>query len=226
MIRSMTRNGIALFLAVLVLATGCSWHPSPKTGQFIVQVEGGQPVMTGVASWYGQEFHGRRTANGEIYDMFKLTAAHRTLPFNSLLEVENLENHRKTLVRINDRGPFIQGRIIDLSLKAAKMLDMEEGGTARVALRFMQADEVSRDRVDYQSGQGYWLQAGAFSRQENALMLRQKLNEAFVALRFEIRFQNGYYRVVSARIPSRPEAEKWLRQLNARGIDGFIKEFE
>lgn len=89
----------------------------------------------GVASWYGAEFHGKRTASGEIYDMFALTAAHRRLPFGTLVEVTNLENGRKVVVRINDRGPFKKGRIIDLSYAAARRLGMVEQGTARVRLR-------------------------------------------------------------------------------------------
>lgn len=100
----------------------------------------GAPVyQTGVASWYGDgdNFNGKRTANGEIYDMNKLTAAHQTLPFHTLVEVENIENGRKVLVRINDRGPFLKGRIIDLSKRGAKQLEMLSTGTADVHLRIV-----------------------------------------------------------------------------------------
>jgi rare lipoprotein A len=91
--------------------------------------------QTGIASWYGVDFHGKTTANGEVYDMHRLTAAHQNLPFHTLVEVENLENGKRTLVRINDRGPFLKERVIDLSLKAAQRLGMEVKGTAEVALR-------------------------------------------------------------------------------------------
>lgn len=83
----------------------------------------------GIASWYGPNFHGNLTANGEIYDMYKITAAHKSLPFGTLVKVKNLENDKTLIVRINDRGPFIDGRIIDLSYKAAQLLDI---GIAKV----------------------------------------------------------------------------------------------
>jgi len=89
----------------------------------------------GVASWYGKDFHGRLTANGETYDMYGLSAAHKTLPIPTWVEVTNLSNDRRIIVRINDRGPFIDGRIIDLSYGAARELDIIEAGTARVEVR-------------------------------------------------------------------------------------------
>ena len=88
----------------------------------------------GVASWYGKPFHGRTTANGERYDMSKMTAAHRTLPFDVMVRVTNLDNGRSVKVRINDRGPFVDGRIIDLSRAAAKKLDLYRPGTGPVRI--------------------------------------------------------------------------------------------
>ncbi|MHB2156544.1 septal ring lytic transglycosylase RlpA family protein [Calditrichota bacterium GD2] len=89
-------------------------------------------VLKGQCSFYASKFHGRKTANGEIYNMFELTAAHRSLPFGTILEVENLQNGKKVRVRINDRGPFKAGRILDLSLEAARRLDFIEKGTTTV----------------------------------------------------------------------------------------------
>jgi rare lipoprotein A len=226
MMDDMKSGLIVICLAGLVLLANCSRTSPPRSEPEAIQSGQKNSVITGTASWYGSEFHGRRTANGEIYDMFKLTAAHQTLPFNTIVEVENLENRLKTLVRINDRGPFVKDRIIDLSLKAAKMLDMEENGTAKVSLRLIQFDDLNPKGHDYDSGHGYWLQAGAFAEKENARILQQKLNGAFPSLKFEIHFQNGYHKVVSGKIASRPAAEKWLRMLDDSGIDGFIKEFE
>ncbi len=100
-------------------------------------------VQTGIASWYGSDFHGKRTANGEIYDMNKLTAAHKYLPFHTLVEVENLDNNKKVLVRINDRGPFVEGRVIDLSRKAGLQIGIDDEGTARVRLRIVKADDTA-----------------------------------------------------------------------------------
>ncbi len=91
----------------------------------------------GVASWYGREFHGRPTANGEIFDMNRMSAAHKTLPLPSIVEVTNLENGRKINVRVNDRGPFARGRVIDMSRAAARRLGFEQNGLARVRVRYV-----------------------------------------------------------------------------------------
>ncbi len=93
--------------------------------------------LEGIASWYGPGFHGRRTASGEIYNMYAYTAAHRTLPLGTYVRVINLENGKSVVVRINDRGPFKKGRIIDLSYAAAKKIGMLEKGTARVRLEIL-----------------------------------------------------------------------------------------
>jgi rare lipoprotein A len=113
---------------VIVSLSGCGRKVSPKipTG-----------FQTGEASWYGQKFHNKRTASGEKFDMRSLTAAHRTLPFNTIVRVENLKNGRKVDVRINDRGPFIEGRIIDLSRKAAEKLDMIRDGVVTVRIEVL-----------------------------------------------------------------------------------------
>jgi len=91
----------------------------------------------GIASWYGPNFHGRRTASGEIYNMYDYTAAHKTLPLGTYVRVINLENGKSVVVRINDRGPFVKNRIIDLSYAAAKKIDMIDKGTARVKLQII-----------------------------------------------------------------------------------------
>jgi len=91
-------------------------------------------VISGYASYYGPGFHGKLTANGETFDMNSMTAAHKTLPFNTRVKVTNIENGKSVVVRINDRGPFVKGRIIDLSVEAAKRLDMMDSGIARVTL--------------------------------------------------------------------------------------------
>jgi len=95
-------------------------------------------IQEGIASYYADEFHGRQTANGETFDMHALTAAHRTLPFNTRVRVTNLDNGRSVVVRINDRGPFVEGRIIDLSLGAARAVGLIGPGTARVRLEVLE----------------------------------------------------------------------------------------
>src|SRR6266540_6016791 len=96
-------------------------------------------IVDGVASYYGREHHGKKTANGEIFDMTKLTAAHRSLPFGTQVKVTNLSNQRSVVVRINDRGPYYQGRIIDLSLAAAERLEMVQAGIVRVKVEILAA---------------------------------------------------------------------------------------
>ena len=95
-------------------------------------------TLEGVASYYADEFHGKQTSNGEIYDMNDLTAAHRTFPFGTKVRITNLENQKTVVVRVNDRGPFHEGRIIDLSLGAAKELDLVKTGTARVRIEVLE----------------------------------------------------------------------------------------
>ena len=95
---------------------------------------------SGIASWYGPGFHGRRTANGEVFDQYRLTAAHPTLPLPSMVRVTNLENGRSVVVRVNDRGPFKNGRIIDLSQRAAELLGFRQSGTAKVLVEIMAAE--------------------------------------------------------------------------------------
>jgi rare lipoprotein A len=119
-------------LLVLIFSSACSKRaakiptpPSVKKGA----------TETGIASWYGHPYHGRKTANGETYDMNKLTAAHRTLPFGVVVEVENKKNKRRVDLRINDRGPFVNGRIIDVSREAAKRLDMIGPGIVPVKIK-------------------------------------------------------------------------------------------
>lgn len=123
---------------------------------------------TGVASWYGSDFHGKKTANGERYDMYRMTAAHRILPMNTQVTVHNLDNGRTTTVRVNDRGPFVNNRVIDLSYAAAKELGVVGPGTARVYLQ-----TVAGQRLQYVGP--FYVQYGAFVVRENATRLQQRL---------------------------------------------------
>ena len=145
----------------------------------------------GVASWYGSKFHGRRTSSGEPYDMHLATAAHKSLPLPSYAVVTNLDNGRKVVVKINDRGPFKSGRLIDMSYGAALRLDMIATGTARVDVRVIDVDSGSTelkiadtavDRgVDAGNNGETWLQAGAYGRREGAEQLVGRLEQADVS---------------------------------------------
>jgi rare lipoprotein A len=139
----------------------------------------------GTASWYGSKFHGRRTSSGEPYDMHLATAAHKTLPLPTYAEVTNLDNGRRVIVKINDRGPFKDNRLIDLSYGAALRLDMVGTGTARVEVRAIDPAEGVRiaaapapvERA-VSAGEGTWLQAGAYGREEGARDLARRLERS------------------------------------------------
>lgn len=177
----------------------------------------------GVASWYGDDFHGRRTANGEIYDMHKLTAAHQTLPFNTIVEVENQSNGLKVLVRINDRGPFVKGRIIDLSLAAARRLEMVGPGTAPVSLRI-----TSPGNRDYRRGAPlrvvFFLQAGAFRDKTNAERRLRELTALTRAGLFSLVLNEGIYRIWSKQYESRSEAKELQDFLALKGVESVLRE--
>ena len=131
-----------LFCSVLLLS--CSSAPrfarTPPPGN-----PSGPHELEGTASYYADEFNGRKTANGEVFDMHAMTAAHKTLPFNTMLLVRNMNNGKEVTVRINDRGPFVGSRIIDLSLGAAREIDLVASGTAPVVLQIIQMGPPSRN---------------------------------------------------------------------------------
>ena len=154
---------LAFFAAMVMLAvlSGCGRGarktaaniPAPPSRAHVAPARIGS-TETGVASWYGNPYHGRPTASGEIYDMEKLTAAHRTLPFETWLDVRNLSNGKHVEVRVTDRGPFIDGRVIDLSLAAAREIDMVRSGTTRVRLKVIAPPKnVAQNQPTAPSGQ-------------------------------------------------------------------------
>ncbi len=154
---------------------GRTYYPLPSAEGF---------VETGIASWYGKKFHGRMTSNGEIYDMHGRTAAHKTLPMHTRLLVKNLENGKEVVTRVNDRGPFVKGRIIDLSYTLAKDLGIDRQGTGRVRITALGEAVVSKQggrtvqrflpHQDFEHGE-FYVQVGSFSNQENAEKLQDKL---------------------------------------------------
>jgi rare lipoprotein A len=171
---------VAIMLAAILLA-GCGHKkharrippppaPAPSAAPKPAYTE------TGVASWYGHPYHGRLAANGEIYDMEKLTAAHRTLPFDTWLRVVNLDNSKTVEVRVTDRGPFVEGRIIDLSHAAARAIDMIGPGIARVRLEVMRTPEYVPPAV-------FAVQVGAFRYRANAERLRAEMQSRYGAAR-------------------------------------------
>jgi len=130
-------------------------------------------VETGKASWYGAPYHNRRGSNGEVYDMNELTAAHRTLPLGSTVRVTNLKTGHFTVVRITDRGPFVEGRIVDLSLAAAKQADVWQAGVAQVRL------EVLRTPVPFDHGGRWAVQIGSFRDEHAASDLADRISRRY-----------------------------------------------
>ena len=168
---------------------------------------------TGVASWYGKKFHGKPTSSGEIYDMHEMTAAHKTLPLPTRVRVTNLTNGRSVIVKVNDRGPFIDNRIIDMSYSAAKQLDMIANGTALVEVEAL--DDSARSAPTYTSAESntqpvqkpavpeadstvLYLQIGAFGEQRNARQLQQQLESngiSNVLIHHDVESDPALYRV-------------------------------
>jgi len=181
---------------------GERYDPLPSAADF---------VQEGVASWYGKDFHGRKTSNGETYDMYAMTAAHKTLPMNVHVKVTNLSNQRSTIVRVNDRGPFVKKRIIDLSYSAAKELGVVGPGTAPVrveALGYREPASASapahyRQPTSYDVGP-FMVQVGAFTVPENAHRLAAQLKERFGDAKVVEALVNGrqFYRVRAGRYDS------------------------
>jgi len=130
-------RGAAFALACAAALAGCAAGTPRFAGRPDTSMDAGELRLEGIASYYADEFDGRPTSNGETYDMHALTAAHRTLPFNTRVRVTNLSNGKSVVVRINDRGPFVSDRIIDLSYGAAEEISMVGPGTARVTLEIL-----------------------------------------------------------------------------------------
>lgn len=175
-------------------------------------------IEEGNASWYGVPYHGRRASNGEIYDMYRLTAAHRTLPFDTVVRVTNLLNNRSTIVRITDRGPFIDNRIIDLSLAAAREIDMVAAGVAPVRV------EILSSPAD-PTGGFFTVQVGAFLDRGNAERFRERLAASYSNAAIQ-QFDSPdglFYRVRVGRISGEDAARQFADSLRQK--EGFSTPF-
>ena len=173
-----TLRALALPLAVFVLSSCARKHRVAPSAAPSPQIRSAE---IGLASWYGHPYHGRAASNGEIYDMEKLTAAHRTLPFGTMVHVTNLANNKSVDVRIIDRGPFIDGRVIDLSHAAAQAIDLIGPGIAQVRLDILSAPPtVSADNA-------YAVQAGAFRDKDRAERLRGTMEREYGSARLVLR---------------------------------------
>lgn len=206
-LRSQGLLGLAWGTLVLLFVVSCA---GPRVRP---PVAGGQ---VGIASWYGPKFHGRRTASGEVFNMHQLTAAHRTLPLGSWVQVTNLENDRSIQVRVNDRGPFVRGRIIDVSYAAARALGMVRQGVARVQVWPLRASPSRLIRAP----RAYTLQAGSFLERRNAVELKTRL-DALSSGSYISKISSGgetFYRVRLGRYTSREAARRAAMQVAAYGF--------
>ena len=170
----------------------------------------------GIASWYGSKFHGRRTSSGELYDMHLATAAHKSLPLPTYAEVTNLDNGRKMVVKINDRGPFHDDRIIDLSYAAAIKLGVDQTGTARIEVRAIDVDTSKRSAVKL--ADGTFLQVGAFSKRRTADDLAGKMMAAQLKP-VSVRKSRGLYKVWIGPYASDMEIEASMRRVVELGYE-------
>jgi peptidoglycan lytic transglycosylase len=188
---------------VLVLALAGCKKKLPTTG----------PVQTGVASWYGHPFDGRLTANGEIYDMEKMTCAHRTLPFGTVLRVENLTNGKTTQVRINDRGPFVAGRIIDLSHAAAQAISMP--GIANVKLQVVSSPPTRAADI-------FAVQVGAFSQRTGAEALRVMMEREYGSATIVFRSHDQTWSVLVGVEPTVESADTLAARVEKEATPAFV----
>ena len=206
----------AILVLVTAIATGCAGSrvdlepQTPKRGR-----------QSGEASWYGPKFHGRRTANGEVFDMYEISAAHRTLPFGTRVRVENLQNGRSLVVRINDRGPFIDGRILDLSYAAAQEIGMVEAGVVPVLLTILDSAEAPQKTARKRAGV-YRVQVGAFREARNARRLAEELRPRYA--RVEVQSDDRWHRVQIRNIRNERAARRILEELQRQGYDAFLSE--
>lgn len=183
----------------------------------------------GIASWYGREFHGLKTSNGEVYDMYGISAAHKTLPMGTLVQVTHLGSGKQIQVRINDRGPFAAGRIIDLSYGAARQLGTVEAGLADVEVVAIGGSYVPPLRSSAAVNYNYAIQVAAFSVSDYAHQLANQMRERFGHARVATAQVNGQavHRVRVGDFTSMEQAEQLTSQLIAEGYNGsFVVVFE
>ena len=209
------------------VVNGERYYPLPDSSGY---------VETGIASWYGKEFHGRETSNGEKYDMYIKSAAHKTLPFGTYVKVLNLSNNKHTIVRINDRGPFVRGRIIDLSYAAAEEILLIGPGTAKVKITALgkKIGESKSDagpakpvleHKDMDKGE-FTVQVGAYKTRNKALQLAERLRVIYDyvnVLKYVDENNNTLFRLHVSKSDTLAKAREIEKRLEDLGFtDAFI----
>ena len=202
----------AFVLATTLVFASCSAHRAQ-----IVPVG---KTQRGVASWYGPTFHGKATASGEIFDTYRMTAAHKTLPFGALVEVKNLENGKTVRVRINDRGPFVRGRVIDLTYAAAEEIGMLADGTAKVELTVLPFGTLAPDDPVLAGLPRFTVQVGAFGDSGRARALAEELRARYPET--VVSDDGAWHRVQVGQFTDRTVADALCDELQKMGFAALI----
>ncbi len=220
----MLRVVAGLMAASLLFAAGCAGTPGPgptRAGDHLLSVPtisaADAPLYreTGIASWYGGDLQGRTTASGEVFDMYGLSAAHRTLPLGTVITVTNLDNSRNITLKVNDRGPFVRTRVLEVSYGAARKLGFASKGTATVRIEA---------RVPAGDADVFTVQAAVFSEEENAKMLRERLQRKYEVVTI-VPFESNagkFYRVRVGAYASQEKAERIASKLTLDGLEPVV----
>jgi len=208
-----------VLLAGWAFATGCGGGRKIKISSPVARTGMSEE---GVASWYGEPYHGRRAANGEVYDMRTMTAAHPSLPFETWVSVRHLDNRKSTQVRITDRGPFVKGRIVDLSRAAAEEIDLVRQGTAKVKLTVIDPPR------SYVRGRQFTVQVTTARTQQNAQFLERKLKGKYkdVFIRYRPPIAKGNtpeaWRLLVGKVDDVKQAQKTLLEVRPDYPNSFV----
>lgn len=216
---------ILFFLGFMLSSCGIVRTSTVTTGPvYDENLEAGAMLQAGIASWYGPNFHGKTTANGEPYNMDDFTAAHKTLPFNTIVRVTNRENGKEVDVRINDRGPYVGDRVIDLSRRAANEIDMISSGTAEVEIWLLQEGDLPVTGSNSSSIETFTVQLASFDSMQGANAESQKIRGAEVV---PVNVGNRtVYRLYYGKYENKRDAERAMRELRRSGYNGFVKQRE
>lgn len=228
----------------LFIAYGCSTSNKPKVSRGFYTPPGAfeeskpkpkalqdfsnskTPAQVGMASWYGPGFHGKKTANGEVYNQNDQTAAHRILPLGTMVKVTNLENGRTTVVRINDRGPYVDDRILDLSHKAAVDLDTLDDGVVKVKVEVVSFPAEFDPKKGLRPYTQVIVQLGVFINQNSAQKYQQQLSFNYPTYPFAIEKVENHYRVFAGPYDERQNAEKLALILKQNDVQHLVRSYQ
>lgn len=216
---------ILLILSLILNSCGIIRTSTVTTGPvYDEDLEAGAMLQAGIASWYGPNFQGKTTANGESYNMDDFTAAHKSLPFNTIVRITNRENGKQVDVRINDRGPYVGERVIDLSRRAADEIDMITSGTAEVEIWLLQEGDMPVTGANSSSVETFTVQMASFDTIHSANAESQKIRGSEVV---PVNIGNRtVYRLYYGKYENKMDAERAMRELRRRGYNGFVKQRE